>query len=404
MPAFEYTALDAAGKRKYGLMDGDSERHVRNLLRKQGMVPLAVGEVASHQGHRQGFGIWGRGVSSKDVALITRQLAVLLRSGAPLEEALAHVANQNRKRAVQRVAAGIRSRVNEGYSFAQALEDYPAVFDNLYRSSVEAGEESGHLELVLDRLGDYTESRQEMAQKLGNAMVYPIFLSSVSVLVVAFLLVYVIPQVVQVFDSVGQELPLLTRGLLQLSAWVKANGLTAVLVIGIAVIAWRRLLRMPAFRERMHWLLLRIPLLRTLIKGVNASYFARTMSILTASGVDVVTALQISSRVIQNIPMRRVVETAARQVREGGTIHKALEESGIFPPMAIYLVANGEQTGHMEEMLERAAQQQEKEMDSLVGSAISMFEPLLIMVMGVVVLTIVLAILLPIFELNLLVG
>jgi general secretion pathway protein F len=385
-------------------MEGDNARQVRNLVRQQGMTPIEVLEVAGGRTVGRAPRFFDRGLSPSELALVTRQLSVLLRAGAPLEEALSNIARQNKKRSVQRIIAGVRSRVTEGFSLGRALEDFPAAFDDLYRSSVEAGEESGHLELVLDRLADYTEARQATAQQLGNAMVYPIILTVGSVLVVAGLLAYVVPQVVQVFDSMGQELPALTRGMLHASAWIQAYWVHALVVGMLAAFAWRRLLRVPAFRSRVHGLLLRVPFVRTLVKGVNASRFSRTLSILVASGVDVVNALLISSRVVQNIPMRNTVQESARQVREGGSIHKALEESGMFPPMTIYLIANGEQTGEMEEMLERAAQQQERETDSRISSVMAMFEPLLIMVMGAMVLLIVLAILLPIFELNLLVG
>ena len=404
MPAFEYVALDGTGKRKRGLMEGDNARQVRNLVRQQGMTPLEVLEVASGRVTGRTPRLFDRGLSPNELALVTRQLAVLLRAGAPLEEALSNIARQNRKRSVQRVIAGVRSRVTEGFSLARALDDYPAAFDDLYRSSVEAGEESGHLELVLDRLADYTEARQATAQQLGNAMVYPVILTVGSVLVVAGLLAFVVPQVVQVFDSMGQELPMLTRAMLAISSWIQAYWIHVLVAGVLMVLAWRRLLRVEPFRSRVHGLLLRMPFVRTLVKGVNASRFSRTLSILVASGVDVVNALLISSRVVQNIPMRNSVKDAARQVREGGTIHKALEDSGMFPLMTIYLIANGEQTGEMQEMLERAAQQQERETDSLITSVMAMFEPLLIMVMGAMVLLLVLAVLLPIFELNLLDG
>jgi general secretion pathway protein F len=404
VPAFEYLALDGAGRRKRGLLEGDNARQVRNLVRQQGMTPLEVIEVAGGRTAGRAPRLFERGLSPNELALVTRQLSVLLRAGAPLEEALSNIARQNKKRLVQRVIAGVRSRVTEGFSLARALEDFPGSFDDLYRSSVEAGEESGHLELVLDRLADYTEARQATAQRLGNAMVYPVILTVGSVLVVAGLLAYVVPQVVQVFDSMGQELPGLTRAMLHASAWIQAYWGHVLVFTLLAAVAWRRMLRVVAFRSRVHGLLLRLPFVRTLVKGINASRFSRTLSILVASGVDVVNALLISSRVVQNIPMRNTVQDAARQVREGGSIHKALEDSGMFPPMTIYLIASGEQTGEMEEMLERAAQQQERETDTRISSLMAMFEPLLIMVMGAMVLLIVLAILLPIFELNLLVG
>ncbi len=404
MPAFEYQALDDQGKKTRGILEGDTPRQVRQLLRQQNLSPLSVDEVSSRKLNQTGRRLHVRRLPAKELALITRQLAVLLRSGAPLEEALRNVAQQNQKKAVQRVMGGVRAKVVEGFSLAVAMADYPGVFNELFRSTVAAGEEAGHLEGVLDRLADFAESRQAMAQRLTTALVYPILLTVVAIAVLAGLLGYVVPQVVQVFDAMGQEMPSLTKGLLFVSGLVQQYGLWALLACVVMIFTWRYLMRGRAFRYRAHRMLLGIPMLSTLTKGINSARFSRTLSILAGSGVPILRALEIAARVIPNLPMRAAVEQAAVQVREGGLIHKALEQSGYFPPMTIYLIANGEQTGQLEEMLERAAQQQEKETDTAIGTALALFEPLMILVMGGLVLVIVLAILLPIFEMNQLIG
>jgi general secretion pathway protein F len=343
-------------------------------------------------------------MGAADLALFTRQLATLLRAGAPLEEALANIARQQHKRAVKRVVLGVRSSVLEGFSLARALGDFPQVFSELYRATVEAGEESGHLDPVLERLADYTEARQAMRQKLSAAMIYPVLLTVVASLVLAGLLIYVVPQVVQVFDSLQQDLPWLTRALLDLSGflqrwwWLLCGGLL------LAVLGWRRALRGVAFRERVDRVGLRMPLFGNLYRGISAARFARTLSILAGSGVPILKALEIAGRVIPCLPMRYAVESTAVRVRGGSLIWRALEDTGQFPPMLVYLIANGETSGELEDLLERAAVQQERETDSTLTTALALFEPLLILVMGGLVMLIVLAILLPIFELNRLVG
>jgi len=404
MSAFEFQALDAQGQKSRGVMEGDTARQVRQLLRQQNLTPLSVNEVSNRQRSSSGKHLHVRRLSAKDLALVTRQLAVLLRSGAPLEEALRNVAQQNHKKTVQRVMGSVRSKVVEGFSLAAAMADYPSVFNELFRSTIAAGEEVGHLEGVLDRLADFAESRQAMAQRLTTALVYPVLLTLVAILVLAGLLGYVVPQVIQVFDNMGQELPGLTQGLLLVSELVQNYGLWAMLGLTALVFVWRYLMRGRAFRFRIHRMLLAMPILGNLIKGINSARFSRTLSILAGSGVPILRALEISARVIPSLPMRDAVEEAALMVREGGLIHKSLEQSGYFPLMTIYMIANGEQTGQLEEMLERAAEQQEKETDTAIGTALALFEPMMILVMGGLVLVIVLAILLPIFEMNQLIG
>lgn len=405
MGAFDYIALDSSGKEKKGVLEGDTARQVRQQLRDQGWMPLDVQETSQRQTRSQQRKVKvRRGVSATDLALITRQLATLVRSGLPLEECLQAASQQTEKARLKSMLLAVRSRVMEGHTLATGLGDYPHVFPELYRTTVSAGEQSGHLEVVLERLADYTENRQQMQQKIQLALFYPVLLTLVAVLVVVGLMTYVVPQVVQVFENIGQELPWLTRTLISISAFLRGYGIIALLMLAAAVGGALWLLRKEGPKRRFHRLLLRLPLIGRLERGINAGRFARTFSIVTASGVPVLEGLRIAATVMSNLPMREAVEEATRKVREGASIHAALEKSGYFPPMTVHLIASGEASGKLEEMLERAAINQEREIETLISAIMGLFEPVLILVMGGVVLVIVLAILLPIFNLNQLVG
>lgn len=401
MPAFQYSALDSRGRSRKGLIEADTPRLARQALREQGLHPLGIEEVASQE-RRRGRQWWsGRvRVNATDLALITRQLATLVGSGLPLEEALGAVARQAERTRLSGLLLAVRTRVLEGHTLATALGDFPQVFPELYRATVAAGEQSGHLDVVFERLADYTEARQQMRQKVGLALFYPALLTGVAVLIVAGLLTYVVPQVVQVFSSLNQQLPALTRGLIAVSDFLRQYGVVLLLALAAAAIGWRYALRRVGFRRRVHQVLLKLPLLAPLTRGANTARFARTFSILMASGVPVLEALRISAQVLGNLPMREAVEQATARVKEGASLHKALGNSGYFPPMTVQLIASGESSGRLESMLERAAVQQERETETLIAALLGIFEPMLILVMGGVVLVIVLAILLPIFDLN----
>lgn len=401
MGAFEYTALDSKGRETKGVLEGDTFRQIRQSLREQGMVPLSVEEVQQREDRgSQQSALFRRGVSATDLALITRQLATLVRSGLPVEEALRAVSQQTEKARLQSMLVAVRSRVMEGHALAAALGDFPHVFPELYRSTVAAGEQSGHLNVVLDRLADYTESRHQLNQKMMLALIYPLLLTLVAIGVVVGLLAYVVPQVVSVFDNVGQSLPALTVGLITVSDFVSDYGLFMFFVIVAAALLFNYLIRFETARFQFHAILLKLPLVSRFVRGLNTARFARTFSILAASGVPVLDGLRISAQVIENLPMRQAVDQAARKVREGTNLHTALEASSYFPPMMLHLIASGEASGNLEEMLERAAISQESEMDTLRGALLGIFEPVIILVMGAIVLVIVIAILLPIFELN----
>ena len=400
MGAFEFTALDARGREQKGVLEGDAPRQIRQQLREKGWMPLSVQEVIQRETRSKKQISLRRGVSATDLALITRQLATLVRAGLPLEECLKAVAQQTEKSRLKSMLLGVRSRVMEGHTLAMGLADFPHVFPELYRSTVEAGEQSGHLERVLERLADYTENRQQMRQKIQLALFYPALLTAVAILVVVGLMTYVVPQVVQVFENIGQNLPALTRILIAISDFLRENGLTILLLIVAGSVAFVYLMKRDGPRRQFQRLVMGMPLAGRLEKGMNTARFARTFSILMASGVPVLEAMRISAQVMSNLPMRDAVDEATDRVREGASIHAALEKSGYFPPMTVHLVASGEASGKLEEMLERAAINQEREIETLIAAMLGLFEPMLILVMGGVVLIIVLAILLPIFDLN----
>jgi len=403
MGAFEYTAVDTSGRQRRGVLEGDTARHVRQSLRDRGLLPLAVDAVTEKQTKGSRRASFRRGVSPMDLALVTRQLATLVRSSMPLEESLLAVSQQTEKPRLKSILLGVRSRVMEGHTLADGLGDFPQAFPELYRATVAAGEQSGFLDSILERLADYAESRQQLRQRISHAMIYPIILTVMALLIVSGLLVYVVPTVVGVFENSGQELPGLTTGLIAMSDFLRANGVYVLLAVIAAVVLARRVLRRPGPRRRFDKLTLRLPVIGRLVRGINTARFTRTLSILAASGVPVLEALRISSEVVNNVPMREAVDDTAIRVREGAPIGASLGASRLFPPMTLHLISSGEASGELETMLERAAINQEREVDGLIATLLSVMEPVLIMAMGGIVLIIVLAILMPIFELNTLV-
>jgi len=404
MGAFEYTAVDAGGKERKGILEGDTARQVRQLLRERQLLPLTVTEIAEREASRQQSFTLRPTMSANDLALVTRQLATLVQSSLPLEEALLAVSEQTESTRVKSVLIGVRSKVMEGHTLADGFADFPKAFPEIYRATVSAGEQSGHLDAVLERLADYTEGRQVLRQKIQHAMIYPVVLTALALLIVSGMLVYVVPKVVGVFSNTGRELPGLTVFLIALSDFMREYGLLLVAGLIAGGFAARRALRQPGPRRWRDALLLRIPLVAKLVRGSNTARFTRTLSILTGSGVPVLEALRISAEVVTNVPMREAVEAAATRVREGAPIGKSLAVGGYFPAICVHLISSGEASGELDTMLTRAATNQEREMDGLIAALLGILEPALIVTMGIIVLVIVLAILLPIFELNQLVG
>ena len=400
MGAFEYVALDKAGKESRGLLEGDTPKHVRQLLRDRSLLPVKVTEVAQKEAHRQRSFSLRRGISPGELALVTRQLASLSQSGLPLEEALLAVSQQNDQPRTKSILLGVRAKVMEGRTLADGLAEFPQAFPELYRATIAAGEQSGHLDLVLERLADYTEARQELRQQITNAMIYPTALIVMAIAIISFMLATVVPRIVEVFENTSGELPALTRGMIATSDFMRDHWLLLIVALSALVYSAWWLLQKEGPRRRFHRFLLRLPITSRLTRGINTARFTRTFSILAGSGVPILEAMKISAEVIENLPMRDAVGEAAIRVREGGSISKSLETSRLFPPMMIHLIASGEAGGRLEEMLSRAANGQEREVNGLIATLLGILQPLLIVIMGGVVLTIVLAILLPIFEIN----
>ena len=404
MGAYEYTALDAGGRERRGVIEGDTPKHVRSLLRERDLLPVDINEVARQEARRQRTFSLARGVSAGDLALLTRQLATLVKAGLPLEEALLATSQQTERPRIQSVLLGVRSKVLEGHTLASGLAEFPRVFPEIYRATVSAGEQSGHLDRILERLADYTESREQIRQKIMGALLYPIVLSLMCFSIVSILLVYVVPKVVEVFDANRAKLPLITRTLIVVSDFLRHNGLWIVLIgVALAFGVWRAL-RNPDTRRRWHLTVLRLPVVGRITRGFNTARFTRTLSILTGSSVPVLDALRISGEVVTNLPMRDAVGVAAQRVREGAAIGRSLANSRLFPPMTVHLISSGESSGELEDMLERAAQSQERELDGLLAAMVGLLGPLMIITMGLFVMGIVFAMLLPIFEMNSLIA
>ncbi len=402
MAAFEYIALDPKGRQKKGILEGDTPRQIRANLRDKGLVPLNVEAVTEkHRKQQSRKAMFSSpGMSATDLALITRQLATLINAAIPVEEALKAVADQCEKPKHKTVMMGVRSRVVEGHMLADALREYPRVFDELYCSMVAAGEKSGHLDAVLERLADYTERRQEMKSKVSSALAYPIILAVVSFAVIVFLLSYVVPKIVEQYRDMGGELPGLTQALITTSDFVINHGLLVGVVIVAIIAGIKWLLRDPRRRKRWHVAILKLPLFGRVSRNVNAARFARTLSILNSSSVPLLEALKIAGDVMTNIELKEGVHEAAFKVREGTSLKASLQSTGHFPPMMLHMIGSGEASGELDRMLEKAADNQDRQFESLVNVITTMIGPLMILIMGGFVLTIVLAILMPIFQMN----
>ncbi|MEY3007100.1 MAG: type secretion system protein GspF [Pseudomonadota bacterium] len=403
MSAFRYKALNAEGKLVKGVLEGDSDRHVRAILRERRLKPVAV-ESAGSAGAKAGRD-WRSvftqtKVSTADLALLTRQLATLIQSNMPIDESLRATAEQSRKPRIKALMLQVRARVAEGHTLAYALGEYPAVFDDMYRAMVSAGEHAGFLAQVLMQLADYTERRQYTQQKLMMALIYPFILLGVAVSVVVALMIYVVPELVGIFAHTNSQLPPLTVALIAVSDFLQNSGLWLLLAIIVLVFSWGYWVGIEANRKRWHRVLLKLPFASGVVIAMDTARFASTLSILMASGVPLLEGLRIASAVLTNRVLRDDAEAVAIAVEEGGSLHRALGVSGRFPPMMVHMVASGEASGELEQMLERSATNQERELEMTMGTVSALFEPLMVVFMGGMVLTIVLAILLPIFDLN----
>jgi general secretion pathway protein F len=402
MPAFKYEALDAAGRSSNGLLEADSARAARAQLRAQNLVPLAVAPVEQHGVESQAsMGRFKRRVfSATTLSVWTRQLAGLVGSGLPIERALTALADESEDRRVAELLAQLKAEVNAGAPFARALAGAPREFDEVYRAVVAAGEQSGALGAVLERLADDLEQRQELRAKLIGAMAYPAIVSLIAVVIVIFLVTYVVPQIASVFSDGKRALPFLTVAMLGLSAFVRHWGWALLIALsgGFATLTW--LLRNAAFRQRFDAALLGLPLVGRLARGYNGARFAATLAMLAGAGVPILKALQAAAETLSNQAMRADALEALVQVREGAPLGSALAGKKRFPGILAMFARLGEQTGSLPQMLERAARQLGVEVQRRAMAAATLLEPLLIVAMGAIVMLIVLAVLLPIIQLN----
>ncbi|EOT9325419.1 type II secretion system inner membrane protein GspF [Escherichia coli] len=415
MALFYYQALERNGRKTKGMIEADSARHARQLLRGKELIPVHIearmntssGGMLQRRRHAH------RRVAAADLALFTRQLATLVQAAMPLETCLQAVSEQSEKLHVKSLGMALRSRIQEGYTLSDSLREHPRVFDSLFCSMVAAGEKSGHLDVVLNRLADYTEQRQRLKSRLLQAMLYPLVLLVVATGVVTILLTAVVPKIIEQFDHLGHALPASTRTLIAMSDALQASGVYWLAgLLGLLVLG-QRLLKNPAMRLRwdqtvlrLRWdqTVLRLPVTGRVARGLNTARFSRTLSILTASSVPLLEGIQTAAAVSANRYVEQQLLLAADRVREGSSLRAALAELRLFPPMMLYMIASGEQSGELETMLEQAAVNQEREFDTQVGLALGLFEPALVVMMAGVVLFIVIAILEPMLQLNNMVG
>ncbi|MEM9532270.1 MAG: type II secretion system inner membrane protein GspF [Pseudomonadota bacterium] len=395
MGAYEYSALDDRGRQRQGVLAGDTARQVRQQLREQGLSPLSVAPVGEDSSTRGGIRM-----SRTEQALALRQLASLLTAGLTVEESLATVAQQSDRGSSRRVLTALRSRVMEGHALSAAMAEYPRAFPHLVRATVAAGEQSGQLDRVLEKLADDAENRDALGRKVLLAALYPTIVAFVAFATLLGLLTYVVPQVVTVFASMDQDLPWLTRTLITFSSWLTEYGAAIFLVLVVLLAGLALGLRVPAVREVWDRAKLKIPLAGRLVRAVNTARYARTLSILTGSAVPLLEGLKISGEVLENRHLRNAAADVAHRVREGSSLYRAMEQTRAFPPLVVRLVASGEKSGELDQMLARAAEHQERQVESQVAVTMGILEPALILVVGGLVLAIVLAILLPIFQLN----
>jgi general secretion pathway protein F len=403
MAAFAYKALNAKGKNANGVLEGDNARQVRQQLREQGLIPLEVEQVAEraqNDGKGAAFSLFKPRISASDLALLTRQLATLVESALPVEEALLAVAEQSEKPRQKNMMMAVRSKVVEGHGLADAMAEFPSVFDDLYRAMVAAGEKSGHLDTVLNRLADYTERRQQTRSQISQALIYPSLMLFFAIGIIVMLLTVVVPKIVGQFTNSGQELPTITKVLIATSEWMQNYGLFLLAAIAVLIVVLRRLLQQKHMKLRFHQLLLKIPLIGRVSRGMNTARFARTLSILSASAVPLLEAMRISGDVLENQHIKNQITDAAVNVKEGSSLRAALDNTKVFPPMMMHMIASGEKSGELQQMLARAADNQDREFEALIGVSLKVFEPLLIVSMAGIVLFIVMAILQPILALN----
>lgn len=395
MSAYQYLALKANGRACKGVIEADSERQARQFLREQGLIPTQITGLKKTKKKKK-----IRHFSAQDLCLMTRQLATLLAAGIPLEEALRGVGEQSTKPSVRTLVFSVRAKVLEGYGLAQAMEEEPHAFPELYRATIAAGEQTGKLDIVLEKLADYTEYQQQTRQKIQQAMIYPLVMVFVSITIISFLLAFVVPKIIDVFSSSGQALPPMTQVLISLSSFIQKDGIWFLLATIVGVFGFLRWLKNPISRKKWHKFLLKIPGFSFLLVSVNIARYTHTFSILFAAGVNILETMRVSSSLLTNLIMREHFDKSTIQVKEGTAISQALQETNFLNPMAIHLIASGEKSGQLSAMMERTALHLDSEVKRIIDTLMTLLEPFIIIFMGGVILFIVLATLLPIFSME----
>lgn len=395
MGAFRWEAVDAGGHLRQGLTEADNARAVRDRLRSEGLTPTAVDAARA-----RGDAFASVRLPAPLLAMTTRQLATLTSSGMVLDQALAAVAEQADDARAGKIAAQLRTHVASGESLPAALARYPRTFSTLYRGLVGAGSETGRLAEVLARLADYLEAREAMRQKVILALIYPAVVTVIAFGVIAVLLVYVVPQVVAVYQQSRQTLPWLTQALIATSGFLRATGWLWLGAIVATAVGFAAALRNVGFRRSFHAFLLRLPVAGRLLRSLDTARFASTLAILTGSGAPLLRSLDAAADVVRRIPLREAAARAASLVREGVPLSRALREQKVFPPVLVHLVANGEQSGQLATMLVRAADELERDAERRLAWLAALLQPALIVIMGAIVLVLVLAVMLPIVSMN----
>lgn len=399
MAVYDYQAIGADGKRTTGVITADSPRAARKELRLRQLSPLDVSESrkarsdSAVSGHDQKL-------PGGDLVVATRQLALLVKAGTPVEEAIGSVAAEAEKPSTRKVFMGVRSSITEGYAVSEALNSAPKAFPAFYRAVVSAGQSSGRLDEVLERLATHLEKSRKMKNKILSALIYPIVLSVIALLVVVLLMIFVVPAIVEQFDTLGQDLPWLTDVVIAVSNFIRQWGVVLLIALFAAGWALRRLFQSPAAREARDRFILSLPVIGRLSRGVAAASFARTFATLSASGAPVPECLGAARNAMSNAVFRKAVTNVRRKVEEGSTLARAMRAEAVFPPMLMHMVSSGERGGDLAGMMERAANYLEDEFDNAATVALGLLEPIMIVFLAGIVALIVLSIMLPILQIN----
>lgn len=404
MPLYQYLSLDKQGKEHKGTINADSEKLARHKLRNDGMIPVDINAISKQSYQTKSNINIDKRISSSLLAQFTREMSSLITAGLEIEQSLSSVAEQTKNIHLRKILQSIHTRILEGYSFSTGLQDYPKAFPKVYSATIKAGEESGHLGQVLENLAEFLDKQEQMRQKILQAILYPCILIIISFAIVIFLLTYVTPKIISIFEESKQALPLATQILLHISHYFQHYGVISLIFIITCIYVFKKALHIESFKMKYELFLLKLPILGKVLESIETARFLRTLAILTQATVPILHAFTIASELVESLPIRKEILLAKDKVKEGTTIYFALKKSNFFNPSTLQFIANGESSGKLEEMLRRASENQERHVQFVLNSLLTIFEPVLILLMGAIVLFIVLATLLPIFQLSNMVG